>query len=701
MPGINTIRRFVMNYFQEITGNIIRLKDGSGSSAVFNAYRYFDENAEEGREAGLSLIAAFLISLAGESRPLFQKARDYINRLAANPEWGVISLFFKRGADLILEEIASRSEQDNDFRDNLKSLAGWLTEKSEINNGRELAEKMWSVFFPEAQGLYGEHETKIEKLRKKRTVVIDRLNESPVNDPARDILFTSNVLLTMPQKSGDLECLDISDTLKEALKKMSDEKQVYWYDHPVQIGVRPENNEVLYGLSGLDRAVDFEKGRGIAPPDARPGCLLSVSVTHDGLHHVAKQYLEEEFKRSGGFRNIDVYIFTEDDTRAIIEEVLAPAAGHYLNVNRAEDALNVLGVDGEYGRHYSFLKAISALWQVFIDPSVKATFKIDLDQVFPEEELVSETGASAFEHLMTPLWGAEGIDSSGRPVKLGMIAGALVNQQDIGRSLFTPDVPFPEKDTAYDEYFFFSALPQSVSTEAEMMTRYGDKAPDGRHACIQRIHVTGGTVGILVDSLMKFRPFTPSFIGRAEDQAYIFSVMNRDGPGLVYSHKDGLIMRHDKEAFARTAIEAAHTGKLIGDYVRILYFTEYARALTDDISVIKDIADPFTGCFISRIPLTVVYLRFALKAASLLFEEEAEKGIEFLKAGSERIGRAIEFTRGKESRLKKKYVEERRGWHLFYDILARVMDALKGGDDFALALKGRAKEIIDKCRAGY
>ena len=100
------------------------------------------------------------------------------------------------------------------------------------------------------------------------------------------------------------------------------------------------------------------------------------------------------------------------------------------------------------------------------------------------------------------------------------------------------------------------------------------RASDGKIECIQRIHGTGGTNGILVDSLRKHRPFTPSLIGRAEDQSYILSVLMNPGEKLAYVHKDGLIMRHDKEAFAADAIKAASFGNLIGDYIRTLYFSE-------------------------------------------------------------------------------------------------------------------------------
>ena len=128
--------------------------------------------------------------------------------------------------------------------------------------------------------------------------------------------------------------------------------------------------------------------------------------------------------------------------------------------------------------------------------------------------------------------------------------------------------------------YSFSQLPQALSTQAEMMTRYGgDRGIDGVNECIERIHVTGGTNGILVESLKRHRPFTPTFIGRAEDQAYIFSTFFNRCERLAYVHKDGLIMRHDKESFAKEAIKSAHISKLIGDYIRILYFSAYARII--------------------------------------------------------------------------------------------------------------------------
>jgi hypothetical protein len=354
-----------------------------------------------------------------------------------------------------------------------------------------------------------------------------------------------------------------------------------------------------------------------------------------------------------------------------------------------------VGVDGEYGRHYTFLKAIAALWQVLINTRIKGTFKIDLDQVFPQNELVRETGTSAFGHFKTPLWGAKGLDEDDKRIELGMIAGALVNEEDIGRSLFTPDVTFPSNKISGNEWIFYSPLPQALSTEAEMMTRYEEADVNGQHQCIQRVHVTGGTCGILVESLRRHRPFTPTFIGRAEDQAYLLSGLFQNESGnLRYVHKAGLLMRHDKKAFAGEAIKAARTGKLIGDYTRILLFSYYAKALPWPMEQTKDSIDPFTGCFVSYIPFTVVSLRLALGAASFFKEERKDEGFDLLQMGTNRLHKLLNKLSGISNPLRDKFQEEKKAWDIFYDLLDKVEDGLKKDDPFARDLKEKAAELI-------
>jgi hypothetical protein len=688
--------------------NIIRYiiwdENGDISLSGVNVPEQLRPSEHDDPSIARNLNAAFLIALSGESNPLFSKALHYLETLQDDPCWGKTVHFYKEGLELIRSEISERCSGDSKFKNDLDLLYSWIIEPEKRKNRKETFEKMWQVFFPEGVAMFECIDEKIDSLREERGVSISQLNPSPVKDPKNEILFTSNILVTVPPSSVDIDTLPLSPSLIKMLKGMIDESQIYWYDHPVQVGTAPENNEVLYGLEGLDKAVEFEKERGTTGKNGKLTCLLSVSVTHRGLQNIVKLYLEEELKKEKNINNLDVYVFTEADTTLLVKEILVPAAQQY-GLSEEDLLYEIVGVDGEYGRHYSFLKAIAAFWQVMVDTKVKGTFKIDLDQVFPQKELVEQTGASAFEHLRTPLWGAKGTDNQGKSIELGMIAGALVNQKDIRKSLFTPDVPFPSGEIKVDNLIFFSTLPQALSTEAEMMTRYGDGLLDGKTRCIQRIHVTGGTNGILIDSLRRHRPFTPTFIGRAEDQAYILSVLLK-GPGqyLRYVHKDGMIMRHDKEVFAAEAVKAASIGKLIGDYIRILLFSCYINILPWPFEDIKDTIDPFTGCFASRIPLTVVYLCFALKAASIFAENGGEKsqhGYEFSKTGSKRLHETILKLTREPCPLIEQYLKEKEGWRIFYEILGTIESNLKKGDTFALELQRRAVLLAKNCRINF
>ncbi|MEJ2025167.1 MAG: hypothetical protein P8Y00_09165, partial [Deltaproteobacteria bacterium] len=261
-----------------------------------------------------------------------------------------------------------------------------------------------------------------------------------------------------------------------------------------------------------------------------------------------------------------------------------------------------------------------------------------------------------------------------------------------------PDVTFPPGDITGSDWLFFSRLPQAASTEAEMMTRYGDTSLDGLHRVIQRVHVTGGTTGILVDHLRRYRPFTPGFVGRAEDQAYLFSMLDeQDEKPLRTLHQDGLIMRHDKEAFAEEAIQAAATGKKVGDYLRILIFSAYAVAIHSRRESIKKEVDPITGCFVSHVPVTLVLLRFALDVAELFQAGKQQKAVDLVRMGVGRIGDVVQRLVKNPDLYKERFEQEKAGWNLYYDILDRVERDLKKGDPFAEGLQREASRLVRGC----
>jgi hypothetical protein len=685
--------------FENIIAQLVGARKGTEPlTGIQVKHQFRPDDTATTEAAWRNLNAAFLISLCGSTHPDCARARQYLAQLKHQSGWKGRVGFYEKCISRIDREIRERLQQDKEFHQNFDRLQAWIGSPGNLSNPNETQKRVWNVFFPEGVPLLANEKNSINALRQKRSVRITRLNPQPINDPANEILFTSNVLLTVPAPGNRIDDLDLPKKARTQLSETSRDPQRYWYDHPIQMGVEIEKNEIAYGLCGLDQAVAFEKKRGVVDENARVHCVLSVSVTHEGLHELARPYVEAVLKRSRPIRHLRISVLTESDVSRLVDEILDPACRHYLGPIDTAILRQTVGVDGEYGRHYTLLKSISAFWQVFLNPALRGTFKIDLDQVFPEDALVKETGLSALEHLKTPLWGAEGTDADGNAVKLGMIAGALVNAEDIAQSVFTPDVTFSADGIDGDQWIFCSALPQAVSTEAEMMCRYAADGFDGRQRCIQRVHVTGGTCGILVEDLRRFRPFTPGFMGRAEDQAFLLSVLSGTSKAaLRYVHKDGLMMRHDKQIFAGEAIRAARIGKLVGDYMRILMFSYYARALPWPVGHIKQLMDPFTGCFISLVPFTVVCLRFALKAASFFREGETRAGCALLQLGVRRLDAVITELEKIRNPLADRFRKEKEAWGLFFDVLDKVEAAAGTGDPFALELKERASRLMEAC----
>jgi hypothetical protein len=533
-------------------------------------------------------------------------------------------------------------------------LAQWLGGLDAAPLPTDAAERFWDVFAPDSAGLLDSWDKQIAHVREKRLVTID-----PIEHGRSDghILLVSNVLLTS--------------------QDASDEHR-WHFDHPMTIGADVASNEIVHGLKGLNAAIAFEKGRGILETSTVVDCVLSVSVTHESLLPLARDEVRRSVAAAGDLENLAVFAFTEADAERLVTEVLAPAIGCRPTL------LTVFGVNGNYGRHYSFGKAIAALWQTVMDPDVDRTFKFDLDQVFPQEQLVVETGRSAFELLATGSpWGASGIDRDGVRVELGMCAGALVNESDVHEGLFTADIERPTTLPALPDLLFRKSVPQALSTAAEMMDR-GDNPPG---AVRQRVHVTGGTTGITVDALTRYRPFTPSFIARAEDQAYLLSVLDGPQPRLRTVHIPGLFMRHDKESVASGAVISPEVGTAVGDYERMVLFTGYARALK---LVDTSLLAPFTGSYISKAPMATTLIRLMLEIIDRAHNGDEVAASELLIQGVRRVARAYDLALAPGNELRQMVASERSGWNCYYNAVS-ALEELPG-------LRRTAAAIIESTR---
>ena len=137
---------------------------------------------------------------------------------------------------------------------------------------------------------------------------------------------------------------------------------------------------------------------------------------------------------------------------------------------------------------------------------------------------------------------------------------------------------------------------------------------------------------------------------------------------------------------------------MIGDYERILLFSRYAEILPWEFSRIKDIADPFTGCFISRIPLTVIFLGFAIKGGTFFERGMLNEAYDFINIGSHRILKSIREYGRVPKKVKEIYDYEKQAWDNYYLILDMVEKSIMKGDLFALELKDKAEKIITNCK---
>jgi hypothetical protein len=416
-----------MHRLSEIVAAFISPASEPGALPLVDAEEQFVPGAAA--EATRTLNAAFLLAAAGPQHHRCAEAAEHLDRMADSGD--AAASFYREGLRRMSLEVRSLAERDPRFADRLDRLADFLSEEGAGRSPDDLAERTWGVFFPEATGIRGHEDERVEELRRRRTIKITGPNPDPLTDPAKQLLWTANLLLTGPPAGREVDELHVAYEVKQAALEAREEPQLFWYDHPVQMGVEPSGSELVYGLRAVDRGMAFEKQRGTVQAGDRLRLVLSMSTTHDALEGVARRYLTDEVRAMGGLEHVELYAFAEVDAVRLVTDVLVPAAEAFLDRLDAPELLGVFGVRGPYGRHHSFGKAVAALWHVLVDPEVAATFKTDLDHSWPQEELVAETGASLLEHFLFPLWGGTGIDERGRSLELGAMAGSLVNEADI------------------------------------------------------------------------------------------------------------------------------------------------------------------------------------------------------------------------------------------------------------------------------
>ena len=495
---------------------------------------------------------------------------------------------------------------------------------------------LWEIFCPEADSASFKPELFKKQILKRRILKKLKKPKKILKFPHKEILFLSNVLVTLPQ---DYNSPNIPSIIKNNIKELKNRKQSFWYDHPIPLDASDSENEILYGLRFLDRALNFEFKRGNIGINDKIHLVLSLSVTHNGLEKFGIKYVEFLIKKKLKLKFIKVFIFDENKSSQIINTI-------FPKNNNFEE---YFGVNGNYGRHYTFLKYILLLWNKVIDKKFNYSFKIDLDQVFDQKFLLKISNKSFFEILKCQTyWGGSGYDYKDRFVDLGMLAGGLINKSDTSRGYLVPDVKRPNNRNIFSKIsskrVFCPDWSHALSTETEILSKINN---------MHRIHVTGGTTGITLDALNNWAPFTPSFINRAEDQAFVLSSVKKN-KFLSHLHAKNLIMRHDKLYFAKRTIAQAQMGKEIGNLERILLFSYYSKCNKLGFDNIKSHFWPYTSSFIQKYPEIILYL--------ILIIDGLSKGDNYLLNTIQRLQKTKDFC---QKKMNQQFETEQDFWKIF------------------------------------
>ena len=162
-------------------------------------------------------------------------------------------------------------------------------------------------------------------------------------------------------------------------------------------------------MENLDNALAFEVQRNNIDKFDKITLVLSVSVTHKGLERIALKYIKSIIKKHLKLKHIDLFLYDEDTCSKITSSIFPDK----------DQTNNIMGVNGNYGRHFTFLKYILLLWNKFVDSKMRYSFKIDLDQIFDQEVLLETTGFSIFEIFKNQkYWGGTATDQDGYNLSL-------------------------------------------------------------------------------------------------------------------------------------------------------------------------------------------------------------------------------------------------------------------------------------------
>lgn len=188
---------------------------------------------------------------------------------AVGPDPGV-SRFLERCRRAARAEILNGEDRDPEFRRLLGDTLGRAARPGPVP-----PDLFWPLLFPEGARLQADPEAAVRALREKRRIRVLRAEPDPIVDPIREILFTSNILLTIPSSPASLEKLDLDEGWKDRIRAAGSERQSFSTTTPSTSGNRRKATRSCTGFGDWTGRSNGRRplegpGRGTRPPSCFP-----------------------------------------------------------------------------------------------------------------------------------------------------------------------------------------------------------------------------------------------------------------------------------------------------------------------------------------------------------------------------------------------------------------------------------------------
>ena len=467
-------------------------------------------------------------------------------------------------------------------------------------------------------------------------------NPEPYNP--EEIIIQLNALYSPAGKTAPGE---INSGTAEAYNRYMDSQpeKIAVYDHPVPIFTRGEDHELEKCLIEMDSDIAYEKECGVLPSNKGLKVLISISTTHAALDTVCEMWLKDVLSELS-LKHIDCYLLSENKAREL-DQLLGEEA-------------NIFTVQGKYACHFGALKYAQLIFEKAY--GIRAGFKLDTDEGIHSRDMKETTGKTWLEQLCHPYWGGSAVNSGGGHVNLGFNIGEYVDSRDMdslgyAEAIRTPEVK--ENPDIRGPYLLFNK--GACQAKGTRLLSQTSKLDD----FISHPLVKGGGYGVDNRTLRQATPVGFSMVGRAEDQQFYFSAVNRGAQGIFNPF---LRIIHYKASVVKS--EHKHeAGRNIADIYRMLLFRNLMTSLEVVDKTVPFPANYASGLSAAQVPLLWLYLIFKSSAAG--DEASAE---EYLAEGEkELLPLYKEIKTGKVMEL---FNRERKAWGEF----TRAVDGMTRDD---------------------